>query len=222
MPACASAPHRPDPRRRADRGTTLVELVVAMGIFTVVLSVIVGITMAMVQDVRKSTNVYDAGADARAAFSRLDKQIRYATAINRPRPGTSGADRYVEFQSVDGGNVLTCHQWRLLDASDLLQQRSWVGVPASAPSWSTVATHVVNGAGQPPFAFTAATPTVPRQSLTVNLVIRRGAQSAGTVSLSTTFTARNTDTDTSTNTDVVAPIGDSDAPVCLGGAVSRS
>jgi type II secretory pathway pseudopilin PulG len=217
MPACASAPRR----RCDDRGTTLVELVVAMGIFTMVLSVIVGITVAMVQDVRKSTNLYDAGADARAAFSRLDKQIRYATAINRPRPGTSGADRYVEFQSVDGGNVLTCHQWRLLDASGLLQQRSWVGTAVSAPGWSTVATHVVNGAGQPPFVFGPATPTVPRESLTVNLVIRRGTQSTGTVSLSTTFTARNTDTNTVTNPDLVAPIGDSDVTVCLGGAVSR-
>jgi type II secretory pathway component PulJ len=216
MPSCASAPRRPD-----DRGTTIVELVVAMGIFTMVLSVIVGATLAMVQDVRKSENVYDASADARTAFARLDKQIRYATAINRPQPGTSGSDRYVEFQSIDGGNALTCHQWRLLDASGQLQQRTWVGTPVSAPAWSTVATNVVNGPGQPPFVFTPATPSVPRQSLTVSLLISHGALSTGTASLSTTFTARNTDTNTTTNPDVIAPIGDSDLPVCLGGAVSR-
>jgi type II secretory pathway pseudopilin PulG len=225
MPPCPPAVRRPDVRpgadrdadhdigRAADRGTSIVELLVAMGIFAIVLAVIGGATVVMVNDVRESQNLYAASAGAHDAFSRLDKQIRYATAINWPT--RVGSDWYVEFASIDGANTPTCHQWRLSGGD--LQQRQWVGVPVSAPSWVTVATSVANDpVTQPPFVFTPAVPSAPVQGLTVDLVIRQGALSAATVSLFTTFAARNTDVSTVTNTDGTSP-GVSDVPVCQTG-----
>ncbi len=201
-----------NPRAAADRvpvgpsgtgregGHTLVELIVAMSLFTTVLAVIVGVVVQLTADVRKNENLSAAADGARKAFARLDLQVRYASAINRP--GTTGNDWYVEFQAIDATNTLVCRQWRLVNSTHQLQQRSWDAsvTPATPPTWQTVATSVVNDpATQPPFAFSAASASVPTQQLTVDLVVTQGRSSSATVNLSTTFAARNTDTTTSTN-----------------------
>lgn len=210
-------PPRPAATARDDTGHTLVELLVSMGIFSTVLAVMATAVTILSADVRKSQNLSTATDTVRSAFSRMDKQLRYASAINRPV--RVGDDWYVEFETVDGTNTDTCRQWRLVHSTQELQQRSWEapGPPATTPDFSTVATSAVNDPGtQQPFTFTAATASVPAQMLTVHLVVTRGALSNGTVDLSTSFVGRNTDVTTTTNTDTDGD-GISDTPVCQAG-----
>jgi hypothetical protein len=200
-----------------DAGHTLVELITAMTIFTFVLATITAAVVTLSADLRKSENLSASTDAARAAFSRLDQQVRYAVAINRPVE--SGTDWYVEFESVDSTNTHICHQWRLVNSTDTLQQRSWPAAttPSTAPAWQTVATSVTNDPStQPPFVFTAASASIPAQQLMVNLVVSRGSQSTGTVNLTTTFAGRNTDTATVTNPDSNND-GISDTQVCQTG-----
>lgn len=203
-------------RVHRDGGHTVLELLVAMSIFTTILAVIGSAILVMISDVRKSDNLSAANSSIRMVFSRLDKQVRYATAINRPVL-VNGTDWYVEFATVDGHNAAICYQWRLLGATDALQERSWYGVPGTAPSFVTVATSVTNNPGtQPPFVFTPATLSVPVQQLTVNVIVARGPKSTATVNMTATFVARNTDTSTATNTDANGD-GVSDSQVCQQG-----
>lgn len=204
----------PAPRVRGEGGFTLVELLVAMGIFTTLLTFMVVAIGAMVTDLRKTQGIADASDQARRAFERLDKQVRYADAINAPTK--VGTNWYVEFRTTDVQQRHLCRQWRLVTGTDQLQQRSWTAdtTPSPAPAWSPMAFGVVNDlTTQPPFGFLPATIERPHQQLTLRLVVRRGAKPSGTAETRTTFAARNTTTTTETN-DATSTGVQSATPVC--------
>ena len=195
--------------RAQDSGYTMVELVVAMGIFSVLLAVfavtIENFTRATIVSVQTS----DQSTQARTIFNLFDKQVRSSSAINRPV--LVGGNWYVEFRT-DAISPSTCTQWVLRTSTQTLAVRTWTtGVTAvSTPgSWRTLATDV-SSTGQP-FTFTAGTTEVPNQQLAIDLRYRKGT---GPVTSSrSTFTAQNTNVSTVTNADVNAD-GVSDTQVC--------
>ena len=69
---------------RDESGMTLVELLVAMGIFSLVLAVFGAGVVSMTKSTARVSATSDVTNEARRAFSLLDKQVRYATAINSP------------------------------------------------------------------------------------------------------------------------------------------
>lgn len=190
-----------------DGGFSLVEALVAMTIFVTAMSVMSSVVLAMTNNVRQAQGVSVATDQTRLAFQRLDKQVRYATAINAP--GSSAGGYYVEFSRPDPAppdapsaagavpELALCEQWRLLGRT--LQTRTWrttngkrVGAP---PVWRTVATGVTNDiAGSTPLEppFTAAPAGGLLQGLTVDLRTRRSDQPVGRAHLKGTFYARNT------------------------------
>lgn len=180
-------------------GFTLIELLVSMGLFAVLLVVMMGAITAMTVDLRKANGVSIASDQARRAFERLDKQVRYADAISTP--GTVGSDSYVEFRTTDAAGQQLCRQWRLVAGSDLLQQRSWLAgtTPASPPAWKTVSVGVANLSTQPPFTLQAPTTARPYQQLTVDVVVTSGSKPVGRAEIETVFAARNTNSSTSTS-----------------------
>lgn len=201
--------------RKDDSGLSLVELLVAMGIFTVVISVFTAALVTMTQGTAHTQSVADAGDAARKAFQRMDKQVRYAAAINRPGAGTSGA-RYVEFRTaaVPAGTSPFCTQWKLDPVAQTLEVRTWADVPGATQSgWNTIVTEVRNdlAAGEEPFAFAQADADVLHQTLHVVLRVGRGSTAGADVS--TTFVARNSSADVLSNLDTDGD-GQSDTPVC--------
>ncbi len=194
---------------------TLVELIVAMGIFTVVIAVFMSGVVVMTKDTARAQSVADAGDEVRRVFQRLDKEVRYASAINMPGTGTSGA-YYVEYlmTAVEAGTQPTCIQWRYVPSSGTVQRRSWANVTAGvAPSaWSTLASRVRNKLpAERPFVFTKAGSVNTNQQLRVFLDVGPGTNKGA--QLDSQFVARNTDTSTTTNADVDNN-GASDSPVC--------
>ena len=193
-------------------GFTLVELVVAMGLFAVLLAVLMSAIIGMIGNLRKTQGIADASGQARVAFDRLDRQLRYATAVNRPV--LVGQDWYLDFATLNTSGQIECRQWRVEAATELLQQRTWTVAQAAPPSWAGVATGVVNNpASQPPFTFVAADAQNPTQQVTVDLVLTRGANPPGHAETRSTLVARNTDTTTATNADTNSD-GVSDQQVC--------
>jgi prepilin-type N-terminal cleavage/methylation domain-containing protein len=180
-------------RGRPDAGYSLVELIVAMGIMSVVLAIVASAVVMMTRNVVTTTNLSSSTDDIRAAFSRLDRQVRYATGINSPtRVGNTWR---VEFEGLDGDGASTCRQWRLVTDTDTLQQRSWSAAspPSSAPAWISVAGGISNNpTSQPPFTFVAATDANPMQGLEVTLVGRKPAPGSPSVTLKTSIRGRNT------------------------------
>lgn len=199
-------------RARRDDGYTLVEMLVSMGIFTTVVAILMGSVTILYHSVTKAGNVSQATTLSRSAINRLDRELRYATAINRP--ARSGQDWYLEFAALGTSGTEVCRQWRLLGTTDVLQERTWAASAGTAPAWATVATNVVNDpTALPPFVFAPASTTQVAQQVTVQLRVSRGAVDTGAVYTTTVLVARNTSVNTVTNADTDAD-GVSDTQVC--------
>lgn len=139
-----------------DSGVTLVELLVSMGIFTMVLIVSLAATITMSNQAVRTQVVGDSASQLRTVFQRMDKEVRYAEAINPP--GTSGGNIYVEYlvpASATKG-VPLCVQWRYVSGTKELQRRTWTpGGDGDLSAWSTMVTDLRNDltdAAQQPFA----------------------------------------------------------------------
>lgn len=202
---------RPGDPRPADGGFTLVEMLFAMMIFVVLMSVFA----AGISDFSRSTvrtmQTSDQTTQSRVIFNLLDRQVRSAAAINRPVQ--VGTNWYLEYRN-DSVIPSTCTQWVYRRATSTLAVRTWntdTGSTPPVPAWRVLATDVVNTAAEPPFAFTAATGTVPLQGLSVSLRFQR--RNSPLLVSTSRFTARNSTVLTESNPDVNAD-GVSDYQFC--------
>jgi prepilin-type N-terminal cleavage/methylation domain-containing protein len=130
---------RPD-----DGGFTLVELAVAMCVFSVVLLVFlnaVRIMAATTARVYASTTV---ATEGRGTLDLLSRQLGFASAANVPVQ--VGQNWYLEFESdaVKAGGDPQCTQWRYQPSTALLQYRTWSTVTLVATAWFTLARTMVN------------------------------------------------------------------------------
>ncbi|MBO1750453.1 prepilin-type N-terminal cleavage/methylation domain-containing protein [Actinotalea sp. BY-33] len=183
--------------RARDEGMTLIELLVSMGIFTVVLAVFFGGLITMTRSTSRAQDITAAGDSVRRAFQTMDRQIRYASAVNLPGVGASGA-HYVEFRTEAQPNGLAplCTQWRVDPTNRVLQQRTWRETPsATRSSWSTVATEIRNDlTTHPPFTLYPVGGGRSRQQLAVSLdagLGEGGDDAQPGADISTVFVARN-------------------------------
>jgi prepilin-type N-terminal cleavage/methylation domain-containing protein len=214
----------PTRRPRGDEtGFTLVEYTVAMAIFAVLIAITMSGVVMMTDNTVKTTNLSTATDQIRQAFTKLDRQVRYADNVNRPV--LANGKFYLEFQALNGDGVSTCYQWRLDPATKRVQWRQWPSSPQPATvngTFTTVASNIANTTAQPPFTHKPANTTRPFQGVDVMFVGRRAAVTTSTVTLQTSLTARNSSVASQSNTDTNAD-GISDDPVCetSAGAVSR-
>ncbi len=201
---------------------TLVELLVSMAIFTVLITVIMGGVVMMSRSAVRADATVTASDGLRTVFQRLDRQVRYAEAVNFPGVGAGGR-QYVEFRvgaTVSATGKATCTQWRWDPTAGTLDRRSWEdragGVVRGFATVVRDAQPPVPGDVDPyPFQLLKATNDNPRQRLVVRL--RAGdPQFSRVVEQQTVFVARNSSTNSLTNSDTVTP-GVSDIPVCMAG-----
>lgn len=185
-------------RYQAGDGFTIVELLISMILLAVVSTSFLAATNAIYSGIHKQQGITDAADGNRRAFELLDKQVRYASAINTPGTAADG-NFYVEYQWSKSNGSLdtpTCSQWRLNPTTDVLQWRSWAATGVTltpAPAWTTVDTGVANNpATAPPFALVGPTlhgATMQFQILTINLIARRDK---GNLTTQSQLTALNT------------------------------
>lgn len=133
---------RGGPAAVRDAGTSLIEVLVAMGIMSLVGGLF---TSAILQVYRASNDVEamtQAQTQVRLALQRLDREIRYAYGITTPstvtEAGANPGTWNVEFLRIDAASgVAQCKQLRLKDG--LLRLRQWApGAPPSAAEAGTV------------------------------------------------------------------------------------
>jgi prepilin-type N-terminal cleavage/methylation domain-containing protein len=208
--------------RRDDRGVTLVELLVAMGIFSIVLVVFLAATGVMARSTVRNQVVSDTASQLRTAFQRFDKEVRYAHDINAP--GTSNGNIYVEYwvpaSATKGENL--CVQWRYNKSTKELQRRTWTqGNAASVTQWITMVTRLRNdlsSSSEQPFTFqragTVAGKAYLHQRLHIYLDAGLGSiADDGGSQLDVSFVAQNSSPSSVTNSGV--------QKVCLVGTVQR-
>lgn len=209
-------------RVREDSGVTIVELLVSMAIFVVVLVVFLAAVVTMSQATAKTQATGDSASQLRTVFQRLDKEVRYASAINPP--GITSGNYYVEYlvpATVGTGDAL-CVQWRYMATDGELQRRTWTpGAAASVTGWQTMVTDLRNDLTEPaqrPFTFHRAgvvgSKVFLRQGITIHLDAGIGeAGDQGGSQLHTFMVARNSSVNSVGNTGTDR--------VCLTGAVQR-
>lgn len=143
-----------------DAGVTLVELMVAMAVTSVIGGIATGGLVQLYQMTDVTSRMDDAQAQASLAYADLQPEIGAAYDISEPGAG-AGGDPSVEYVTQDSSGQRICHQLRL--SGGTLKLRQW---PASATAASTVSavTWRVLGSGlsapSTPGADTSATPQV--------------------------------------------------------------
>lgn len=183
--------------RTDDAGTTLMEVMVTMGIMSVVMAVFTGAILQMYQATVRTETSAAAAAEIRQAFQQLDKELRYASWF-APTPGKVGTSWYEEFADADGG----CGQLRVdigaTVGAGVLQMLRWTAgsPPAAGQRGQTLASRLVVDPVVSPFLMQAAGTTAAGagyatdyQRLQVRLTARVNRV---TTPLDSTFTAINT------------------------------
>ncbi|GAA4967485.1 PulJ/GspJ family protein [Kineococcus glutinatus] len=207
---------RPD---RTDGGFSLVELLVAMGIFTLVLGIFMSGVLVMYRDVNRSQAVATTSDALRKTFTTMDRQVRYAEGVNHA--GLVNGSYYVEFRTPSGGgNPAQCYQWRYAVSAGTLSYRTWTATATAGTTWTPVAAGLRTDLTESPFTMLKAVSTgtsgdvsYTKQRLAVAIA---GARGGGSEQMTTTFVASNSSIDAPGNKDVNVP-GVSDSPVCTPG-----
>lgn len=203
-------------RRRIadDSGTTLLELVVGM----VIMTIFMGMFTTAILVMSNTTNTVQVAADtsnqATDAYLRLDREIRYASAISTPSYSATAAMWHVEFATTiisrSGTNTVTnttqCTQLAVAPPSasngnvGVLQQRTWTVGATQANPWGVLASNVSNygsSTSTSPFPATSAisggNASTSMQQLTIKLAYAEPTSTTTTTS-SYTFTAVNSST----------------------------
>lgn len=191
-----SAPVDPGTSRGSESGFSLMELLVAMSIFTIFIAILLTTIVAVSRSAVRTQLVGETTNSTLVVFGNLDRQVLYADSINYPGSGALG-DRYIEFRvpaaSTLGGLVAMCYQWRFSLSNSRLESRQWnEGNTTTMTAWSAKLTNVVND-GDPthPFQLVPANLTdTPRQQLVLTINPGASSQTAG-ASMTTMFVARN-------------------------------
>lgn len=185
-------------RVRSDSGVTLMELLVGMTIMTIFMSMFTASVVMMYRSTSKTQAIADTASQLSIAFNRLDKSVRYASAITQPGLGYDGKSWYVEWLTTYTG-AGQCTQLRLNVANGQLQQRTWTvpvngaGSLSDPTDWLPLASSLESGSGSSPSPFTRLTDSaVPNQQLRLYLIAQTMGQGGTTQSVSdVTFTAFN-------------------------------
>ncbi|WP_432540390.1 PulJ/GspJ family protein [Kineococcus sp. SYSU DK002] len=202
---------------------TVVEVTVAMFIFSLCMAVFISALLQMTRTTVRAQNVVDNADQLRKGVTRLESEVRYAEAVNAP--GVVGQSWFLEFRTLGfDGAASSCTQWRYSVAQGVLEERTWDDTQAPVDQWTPVASRlsrdpaVLTTAARFPFKLTPATSTRERQSVTVLLESPRDGTRTGAGAgptgeqLRTVLTAVNSSASSKSN-ELLAS-GQSKSPVC--------
>ncbi len=179
--------------RGAQAGFTLIELMVAMLVFSIFLAIVVTSILGLTRSASRIQVAAVSSNQELAVFASLDRQIRYADGVN---PQGSGAvNKYIEFRTPSDStptHTTVCTQWRYNPTAQTISSRTWTdGNLGSATQWNVMLTNVTNDGGTNyPFQFVNASSTGSSMEEMI-LTLDAGNSSVKGAAISSTFVARN-------------------------------
>lgn len=196
----------------------MVEFIVAMAIFAVLISIVIGVLVTVSLQTRDTLGRARAVDQARLGLQQIDRQVRSGNVISDPASETvanSGVAPYYSlrvYTQTDG--VYQCVQWRVRIASGadrgVLEYRSWQPgweTLGGVTAWRVVARDVVaptvgpisptNELSWPPFYVdpaSVAQASSAAQTIRVTIRVKDPSQSSGSKpsSVTSVLTGRNT------------------------------
>lgn len=200
--------------RGDDRGMTLVELLIAMSIFSVLMALLMSLMISMMYQAKDNFARARAVEQARIGLSQIDKQVRSGNVILDPaldgmaQAGVP-ANYSLRIYTQEGGSDM-CVQWRVIfplptSKFGQLEYREWEsGSVATVTDWYRVASNVVKPSGTlsaadsstwPPFWIDTSQPTG-TAAKNVRLTLRVSDPDAKTdskpIAVTSVVTGRNT------------------------------
>lgn len=197
------------PRREADRGLTLVELMVAMSLLLLGLAMFGSVLFTVQQTSKRQLQLGQANDDIRIGFQELDRQMRSGYVVGTGTVGGADASAKLYTEMRGAGR---CVAWALFgegDGPQRLWTTSWApgatppSLPASGAGWRLVATDIVNtasGGDAQTFVMTEETSVIDqvtklatpvRQALQVTLWVNPSDRAGQVTQLQSTFATRN-------------------------------
>jgi prepilin-type N-terminal cleavage/methylation domain-containing protein len=171
----------------AERGVSLVELMVSMALLAFVSAIFMAGINGVVLNVGKQGGLSDGQTQARKVYSLFDKTVRQANGITVSAAGTVVS---FDYNGPNGTAVAdNCVKWQYVAATGLLQYHKWQ-LPAVEPTtWTTAATNVVPLGSANIFAVTAPASAI-NEGLVVTFGVAQGKPQT-TARSTTTFNAEN-------------------------------
>ena len=196
-----------------ESGMSLLEVTVTMSIMAVFMVIFTAGMSAIFGSVDKDESLNDAQGQLNVAFLRLDKEVRYASAVSQP--GQVGGDWYVEFLTTNSGTP-RCTELRLTTAGKL-ERRTWThgSAVSSGESWAALASGL---SGDTPFTTLPADPTFNFQRLRLWVRATSGITGGGAGATGSGTTTETDVTFTALNTSLTTDEDDDDADtICTEG-----
>lgn len=196
-------------------GFSLIELVVAMGIFMIFIALFLAAVAGLARGTTRAQTEAEATSGVLIVFQNIDRQVRYSDGINHP--GQSNGKTYIEFRTPAASTpnkVTACTQWRYSPSAATIESRSWPDTAGSvATPWATKLSAVVPSAASGyPFAMIPAG-TLGSTKQEFVLTVNAGNEStSGATQISSSFFARNSNTGSQGN--AADATGASVNPVC--------
>lgn len=200
-------------RARLDDGFTLLEVIVALGLFSVLLSIAVAGVMSLNRVALSARVDAQTSSQIGIAVQSVDKSIRYAEAVNYP--GTTSSGAYVEWRTSAASapsGVTTCTQLHYAPDSGTLAMRSWVATASpTTGTWRVILSKMRGTASITyPFVMIPAGSISNYQGLAISILTGPN-ESAGTETSATIY-AKNSSSESPSNT--LGSGGQSASPVC--------
>ena len=130
------------PPVRDDHGFSLIDIIVATSIMSVIMVIVTGGILEVYSDVNKADGLSTARDQIGNSFRRLDRELRYATWVDTP--GQVNGAWYVEFATTTN-----CQQ--LVFQNGVLTKLSWV-LPSTTPGTpQVIASDLAQTGTTPPF-----------------------------------------------------------------------
>ncbi len=177
-------------RSAAEAGLTLIELMVAMVIFSVVMAV----SFSVLATVQKQSSDISAREDtvgnARLALEQMDRQIRSGNVLYDPLLEALPLSMRVYTQA---NGTQQCVQWQVYNGA--LRFRSWSPTwetDGIVSTWSNKARYIVNDASTPPFALEGSATAYGSRLLDISLRVKAPKAGGNPVQLQTSLSGRNT------------------------------
>ena len=151
-------------RHGAERGTSLVEVVVAMTIMVICGGIFTGAVVTLYSVTNRAQAVTNSATQTNQAYQALDKLVRYAAAVTNPGFGAGvGTAKYwyVELRDTTSGSEV-CTQLRLNTSNEQLQRRTWdASSQTTLTPWVQISSGITNGAAAVGSTRTALPPRGP-------------------------------------------------------------
>jgi prepilin-type N-terminal cleavage/methylation domain-containing protein len=174
--------------RGDDRGLTLIEVVVSIVILSVAMILFTGGMLQIYRNLNKTESMSTVQTQLNVAYLRLDKEIRYASAISTQ--ATQGSNYYFRYLISNTGTQ-TCVELKLDGTAKQLLRRTWThttGTPVPS-AWLPLARNVT---ATNPFLTPDPTGTQVTPRVQVNIRAWSGASNDATSRASNAvFTALN-------------------------------